>query len=154
MGGFGSGSHRHRGAQRCEDMHRVDLADLRRFGVFDTGTTTGTLVWRRGQHYVRRVGYKLQPHRMDFAFKPLSSDHSDWAPRVETVQFGWTKTAFGGRRRWFVCPSCLRNCRVLYHQSRFRCRQCLNLVYQCQYEQGIARAMRRVRGSLLMRHRG
>ena len=32
-----------------------------------------------------------------------------------SICFAETKTQFGGRRLWFICPSCGGRCRVLFH---------------------------------------
>ncbi len=42
----------------------------------------------------------------------------------------------GGKRPWFVCPTCRRRVGVLYHANGlpFRCRICCKLVYPSQYQ--------------------
>ena len=44
----------------------------------------------------------------------------------------YSRTMFGGRRRWFACPGCDRGCRILYIVPQLRCRRCCRLLYQCQ----------------------
>ena len=41
----------------------------------------------------------------------------------------------GGKRPWFVCPTCRRRVGVLYHREGlpFRCRICCKLAYPSQY---------------------
>jgi hypothetical protein len=41
----------------------------------------------------------------------------------------------GGKRPWFVCPTCPRRVGVLYHREGlpFRCRTCCKLAYPSQY---------------------
>ena len=54
--------------------------------------------------------------------------------RRQYVEFISTPTMFGGRRRWFKCPSCGRGCRVIYGRWHLRCRRCMGLRYQSQFE--------------------
>jgi hypothetical protein len=66
-----------------------------------------------------------------------------WQELQAVVAFTETKTCFGGRRRWFECPSCERPCRVLYCGGGFLCRLCLGLRYASQYEATSGRARNR-----------
>jgi hypothetical protein len=52
----------------------------------------------------------------------------------QVVEWGWTENTFG-KRRWFLCPKCWRNCSVLYGGARFYCRKCWGLTYHSQYEE-------------------
>lgn len=53
----------------------------------------------------------------------------------QTVPLTHSQGPRGGKRLWFVCPTCRRRVGVLYHQNGlpFRCRICCNLVYPSQY---------------------
>ena len=53
-------------------------------------------------------------------------------------------TRFGGLRRWFLCSSCRRRCRILYGGSYFRCRRCHELKYETQYESAYFRGTSRI----------
>lgn len=55
----------------------------------------------------------------------------------------------GGKRSWFVCPTCRQRVGVLYHANGlpFRCRTCCKLAYPSQYRsrnQSYGRQPRRV----------
>ena len=67
-----------------------------------------------------------------------------WQEVLEVVPFVETATCFGGRRRWFECPGCVRPCRVLYGCGHFVCRLCVGLRYASQYENAGGRARLRV----------
>ena len=98
-------------------------------------------------------------------FKPIMSDssHQEWVfsadgkPRANLVvrdncflirytlngqgvhawiDFAWTFPFCGGRRLWFVCPSCGRRCGVVYLAKKVACRKCHSLLYPCQMETG------------------
>lgn len=71
----------------------------------------------------------------------------------QSVRFTYTATAFGGQRRWFCCPSCGRQCRVLYTGNGFACRRCHGLKYECQYEGKYGKALRRIRRIEALRER-
>ncbi len=60
------------------------------------------------------------------------------------VEMDWTRLPSGGRRPWFLCPSCSRRCGVLYSiRSRIFCRLCAGLSYASQNEQRGFRALRK-----------
>ncbi len=51
------------------------------------------------------------------------------------VEMDWTRLPSGGKRPWFLCPSCGRRCGVLYSiRSRIICRKCGGLSYESQNE--------------------
>jgi len=50
----------------------------------------------------------------------------------QEIQLTTSKTRFGGKRYWFVCPKCARRVGTLYKKSEFsgmQCRKCLGLKY-------------------------
>ena len=48
------------------------------------------------------------------------------------VELRWTACRLGGRRPWFACPRCLRQCRKLYLLKQWMCRCCCALPYRSQ----------------------
>jgi len=46
------------------------------------------------------------------------------------VRWDVTTPRFGGRRYWWLCPSCGRRCAAIYGGPRFLCRVCHNLTYE------------------------
>lgn len=70
----------------------------------------------------------------------------DWndEPTEQWVRLEWQPWRFGGRRRWFRCPSiaCGRRALKLYQCNRyFACRVCANLAYQSQHDNWGNRAL-------------
>ncbi len=60
------------------------------------------------------------------------------------VEMDWTRLPSGGKRPWFLCPSCGRRCGVLYSLgSRIICRKCGGLTYESQNEPRHFRALRK-----------
>ncbi len=54
----------------------------------------------------------------------------------QKVQLTYSLGSQGGKRAWFVCPTCRRRVGVLYHTNGlpFRCRTCWKLAYPSQYQ--------------------
>jgi hypothetical protein len=60
-----------------------------------------------------------------------------WQEIEEPVALTWTPCHYGGQRPWFRCPGwgCGRRVAKLYlGGGYFRCRHCLDLVYESQRE--------------------
>lgn len=143
MGGFGSGVWRDRGAGRCEHYRRIDLAYLNRHKLVGRSVISGTLRWTRGHERTGSVNYTVTSDKFHLSYRTRAYGEEDWQSVEEDIWFDWTDTAFGGRRRWFICPSCCRRCRILYGGSLLRCRKCYRLTYESQYEPAWGRAISR-----------
>ena len=54
----------------------------------------------------------------------------------QKVQLTYSLGPRGGKRPWFVCPTCRRRVGLLYHAEGlpFRCRTCYGLAYPSQYQ--------------------
>ncbi len=146
MGGYGSGMWRDRGAGRCEGHHRIDLTYMNRQKLL-TPHHWGTLRWSRGGEETGKISYTVLPDGLRLSYRTRRYGDEDWTSTEEDIRFAWTDTAFGGRRRWFVCPSCWRNCRILYGGTYFRCRRCHRLTYESQYEAPWQRALTRAQNT-------
>lgn len=142
MGGYGSGTWRDRGAGRCEQYLRVDLAYLNRQRLLRTHNS-GSLRWSLGGQETGNIGFVVLPQALRLIYRTRRYGEDEWKPVEEDVPFSWTNTAFEGRRRWLLCLSCYRNCRILYGGTHFRCRKCHRLVYASQYENAWQRAITR-----------
>lgn len=51
----------------------------------------------------------------------------------QPVRLTYSVGPHGGKRPWFVWPTCPRRVSVLYHGLPFRCRTCWDLAYPSQY---------------------
>ena len=114
MGGFGSGCYaRMGGAPKVEDYRCIDLANLRRWRMLKPGALRVIVFGRETpEHLWMRV-------RADGAGVVFLKRLHDGALGKLFVSFAYTATACGGRRRWFLCPSCRRRCRCLYGRDTF-----------------------------------
>ncbi len=139
MGGYGSGRSG-RMASKMDEFHHLDLATFES-GWFERNRS-GRMTWSRGGRETGSISYKL-----GFDFMELSYLEGR-APEQEEVRerfdISFTEQPFGGRRRWIVCRSCGRRCRVLIGGKYFRCRRCYGATYPSQYEsirlKGLAKA--------------
>ena len=141
MGGYGSGAN-HRLASKTDEFRKLDLADFKRHWF--ERSFSGTLRWSRGGRETASIGYNLQPFY--FRLQYSVTRQGEKVPIDERFDFAFTEQPFGGRRRWIICRSCNRRCRVLYGGAYFRCRQCYRATYPSQYEAirvpGLSRAER------------
>ena len=127
MGGCGSGRN-HRFASRTDEFHKLDLASFKR--EWFSRYYSGQITWSRGGHKTGSIGYRLCGDHMRLNYTLTREDkHIN-----ERFEFDFTRQNFGGERRWIICPSCGRRCRVLYGGAYFRCRRCYNATYESQYE--------------------
>ena len=138
MGGFLSGRH---GSNKptAESMKRLDLARLRRDGSLRPGTMSA-ISWSCGGEAAGSIGTVAQKDGLRLMYRVGSRDAGHDVD--EMVRYAWTKTRFGGPRRWFRCPGCARLSRVLFGDTRFRCRKCHRLRYGSQAETKADRANR------------
>jgi hypothetical protein len=126
----------------CEGTHSVDLAYLRRNQMLVPGYN-GSLIWRRGDSRTGSVGVKATAHGITLTYSSRRLD-GDTRHVNELIPFSYTPTRFGGRRQWFLCLSCRKNCRVIYGSGTyFRCRECCHLRYASQHQPAYQRAIDR-----------
>jgi hypothetical protein len=131
MGNFNSGRRR-RGADRCEALKRIEMSYLRAHNMLTPGKSS-SLSWSRRGEPSGRINVEAQKDGLRLIYRTRQVGE-EWRDVDETIPYAYTRTAFDGRRAWFVCPSCRRRCSVLYGFSRFRCRKCHRLTYASQYE--------------------
>jgi hypothetical protein len=141
MGGYMSGFWRSRDARRCERMHSIDLSWLAKEGSLRLGAS-GTLRWSRNGRETGSISYTMMPGSLRLNYRTRGHREA-WEDVQEDIPFAWTHTEFGGQRRWFRCPRCGRNCRIVYGGARFRCRLCHRLTYNSQYEPAWERPLTR-----------
>lgn len=130
MGGFNSGGGR--GALRTDYFLKLDLASLKRLKMMRPGSS-GSMTWTRGSEAVGTIGLTVLSDRVRLSYrhKPYGGD---WEEISETIFLTGTDAGFGGRRKWFVCPSCSRRVRILYGGRLYRCRKCRGATYESQYD--------------------
>ena len=140
MGGRGSGRSAGFGllVDKCEDHLSIDLAWMKREGMLIQGNS-GNIRWTRGGNLTGTIGYRVEATGLRLIYRTREGG-GEWQDVNDVIPFAWTGTNFNGRRQWFVCPSCKRQCRVIYGGSRYRCRKCHGLKYESQFEDAAGRA--------------
>ena len=142
MGGYGSGKRAwHTRKTTVEGCLALPV------GLFKQGLSHGpgwggTVQWSQGDKVTGWIGYRTVVAscgtgvgiRLTYTTTDRRSGEkteSDYV--IETTS---TLPYFGGRRRWFLCPSCGRRCGKLYNPPGsvwFACRLCFKLTYtSCQ----------------------
>ena len=141
MGGFGSGA-RNRWASKTDEFHKLDLATFK--PEWFENWRRGSMRWSRGGVQTSSISYRLTPDSLRLIYSVPSQ--GERVSIDERFNLDFTEQPFGGRRRWILCRSCNRRCRVLYGGAYFRCRQCYQATYPSQYEtirvKGLSRAER------------
>jgi hypothetical protein len=131
----------------CEGTNSIDLAYLARHKMMAAGQV-GTLSWFRGDHKTGSAGFRIEANGLLLTYSWTGQDGSSKDVR-ELIPFIFTTTPFGGRRGWFLCPSCTQRCRVVYGlRGHFRCRSCSGLRYRSQHESSYQRAIDKADGIL------
>tara|TARA_R110000868_G_scaffold115892_1_gene309131 strand:- start:388 stop:987 length:600 start_codon:yes stop_codon:yes gene_type:complete len=130
MGGFNSGGGR--GALRTGYFLDLDLASLKRLNMLRPGYS-GSLHWSRGDETIGTIGVWVRQDsiRLSYRSRPYGGE---WETIEDTIPLVETEAGFGGRRKWFLCPSCRRRARILYGGRLYRCRVCRGATYESQYE--------------------
>ena len=128
------------------DYHRcLDIREMKREGWLEP-CGWRTIRWRRGGELTASIGVLALPDRLYLRYT-----HESWQGERQDqeypVFFDSTRCNYGGERLWFICPArgCSRRVAVLYSDSIFACRHCLDLSYESQREPGWGRALRRAR---------
>ena len=138
MGGSGSGRPATFMTAKCEECHAIDLAWLKRNGLLMPGRSS-TIRWSCGGHQTGAITIEVSQMGLRLSYR-VPTTGEEWQNISEVIPFTETRTNFGGTRRWLQCLSCGQACRILYGGTYFRCRTCLGLKYESQYEQAYARA--------------
>jgi len=110
--------------------HALSITELARGGWLDPFCTYDW-VWRtnKGAHQTT-VAITVVTDALQLVF-PMGGG------RVrQEIRLTYSTGPHGGKRSWFVCPTCRRRIGVLYHANGlpFRCRTCCKLAYPSQYQ--------------------
>lgn len=137
MGGYNSGSNQRRSRYgRADDTWSLDVMALHRAGWLKPGQWGA---YRPGLNLLAKEG------QLTLMYDAICDDGIK-RPVGEEFNVVSVPRNFGGSVPYLVCPGngCGRRVSKLYRNSgRFRCRKCSKLVYDCQYESWVDRALRR-----------
>ena len=149
MGGCGSGGSRFGGRPTVNGSCVLRLAWLRsNGGLRRDSAASGLTQWSSRGSMVASIGW-----RTDMADPPSLTLEYTYMPQGQepesvrdSFRLAETRPHFGGVRWWVLCR-CGRRVGQLCKPpgaSRFRCRQCYRLVYECQREASEWRAYRQL----------
>ena len=134
---------RHATRNTTEYHRSLDIREMKREGWLEPRGWR-TIRWRRGGEVTASIGVLAMPDRLYLRYT-----HESWQGERQDheypVFFDSTRCNYGGERLWFICPArgCSRRVAVLYSDSIFACRQCLDLSYESQREPPWGRAFRK-----------
>ena len=146
MGGIGSGRRfQNRRGPSLEEVPQLDVRVLKRGGLFDQRTSTGSIKWTNSGLTECAVEYNYTDSTLSISYVVRTPQTA--SERVsEHIFIDRTVCNYGGTRAWFSCPNCNARKAILYCASkRFLCRQCYGLNYSCQNEVYADRMIRKAR---------
>lgn len=112
-------------AARTTDLLALDIRSLAKNGRLVPNSRC-TVTWTKGSHNAS-IGVTAQPNAATLRYITNGTRHS------YNVPITWTECNFGGRRAWWLCLHCKRQCAILYGGSVFVCRKCAHLHYPSQH---------------------
>lgn len=104
-----------------ENHQSIDVNEIHRNGAF--GPTTIEFPY---------VGFRLTPLSMMRTSRFSVDIQFAKDGRWQSIPVEWTRCHFGGQRPWLECLCGRRVGRLYYAGFCFGCRQCLDLIYECQ----------------------
>jgi len=145
MGGPGSGEWcRWDKKKTAESQKKIDIRLLKNKGYFQPGTV-GFLSWSCNDEITGLIVYRMEADRIILKYQYHPRDR-EWEQVNQEILFDPTPCNYGGYRKWFLCPHCLRRVAILYGAGKyFFCRLCYNLTYTSQQENHADRLMRKAR---------
>lgn len=145
MGGWNSGAGRD--APREGQFWKLRISELKRLGILQPGFS-GSLTWSRRGEEVARIGIRTREDHLLLNYRSRSRG-GEWQDIVDVIPLTFTTPHMGGRRAWFVCPSCDLRKGVLWGRTYYRCAKCYGLTYDSQYEERAFRLLDRAQAILI-----
>lgn len=144
-GGMRFGAGRPGWRRKCEQSLALDVRQLHQKRLLSPGTSFS---WHWTTNHGERAGsigvsVGHQQVTLNYQWTP---DGGDPRPITCPLWIDRTPCNYGGQRPWFLCPQCGRRCAVVYfggRNGRYACRNCLNLAYLSEAEDGIGRLWRK-----------
>jgi hypothetical protein len=141
MGGYGSGGWNSKGRTTADQAKRLDVNYLNKSGHLKSGTMSHQY-WTCGGEPSGDISVQANDGGITLIYRARTNG-GEWQDVRESVTVIWEPCNFGGQRPYFLCPRCGRQIIKLYGRTRFLCRSCNNLAYQCQRESAIDRTLRK-----------
>jgi hypothetical protein len=120
---------------KTQHFRNIDIRRFSRDGLL-ASPWQGVWSWRDAQTGSVNAAISLRISSKSIGLRYTCDGH----PVNAQIALERTACTYGGTRAWFNCPTCSRRCAVLYmRMSRFQCRLCHDLRYQCQSEDALGR---------------
>ena len=111
-------------------MHSVDVRHLARYGYLDHDDEFTIIEYPASNFEVHFDGEAIW---LGYSTRSTASDV------LQRIDIAYQRCNFGGRRVWFICPSCLRQCALVYlGEKQAACRRCQRLRYACHSDDELA----------------
>jgi len=145
MGGLGSGNwFRWDKRNYLDELISIDVQRWKRDGLLQPGRKF-SWSWLYGDEAHDSISVRVEPGRVVLMFRQRDQGEG-WCEVEELIVLSHTPCTYGGKRVWFVCPSCQRRAALLRCQRPyFVCRRCCRLPYQSQSETQADRAISKAR---------
>jgi hypothetical protein len=127
MGGWGSGLYdRIKGVKRIvENSLSLNILWFKRKGLLTPGSNIA-LSWSRGDTVLFSIEATAYENYLLLRYTNKKTEDVE-----QKINFTYTPCNYGGKRIWFLCPSCGRRCAIIYiHKKYFACRVCCDLTYR------------------------
>ena len=144
MGGFGSGRRGNASKGVTSECPQIRISDFLANGLLSDGRCGTIHLVVNSENYT--LGFRTEETAIVFKYFAVTESLANRL-YVHTVTINWTNCNYGGFRAWFVCPSCSRQCGVLYigpRELELGCRKCQNLCYRSQLNDVFDRTLRKV----------
>ena len=139
MGGYNSGGGR--GAMRQGQFWDLDIAVLKRLNMLRPGRW-GSLTWNVNGEERARIQVECHADHLILNYKSRERG-GEWESIRDRIPLSFTTPNYGGRRAWFICPSCSKRKRVLWGRKLYRCAKCWGMAHDSQYEDRASRLLDR-----------
>ncbi len=146
MGGYGSG--RTAWHPKAEQFRNLDVNKLAKAKLLTPGYSGGWK-WTVDGEKVASISMRAEDQRLILNYR-ICYDGCDWQNVEQPILLTQSECAYGGQRRWFLCPGtrngrwCAKRVAKLYLGARyFLCRHCLKLTYASRSDLPMQRHMRR-----------
>jgi hypothetical protein len=129
MGVQGSGSWCRWDTKKTTDSQdSIDIRWLKKQNCLHSGAS-GQLYWTNRGEKTGSISYSVKEHKMILNYRHRSNG-GDWEDVEQIIHITKTPCHYGGYRKWFQCPNCLKRVAILYGTRKyFLCRHCYNLTY-------------------------
>ncbi|MCP4670715.1 MAG: hypothetical protein GY857_05360, partial [Desulfobacula sp.] len=94
-----------------------------------TPGVSGSLSWSSRGKKTGSIRYRIEGNQMilNYRHRPHGGE---WGDVEQNVSFERTPCNYGGYRKWFLCPRCVKRVAILYGAGKyFFCRHCYQLTY-------------------------